>query len=48
MFGWKPDIKWRLANLGLAPMREVTIVEELAHRLDDCYAEWLAGGATEA
>ena len=39
---------WRLANLWLAPMREATIVEELAQHLDDCYAERLASGATEA
>jgi predicted permease len=45
---WKPQIRQRLANLQLAPARQAAIVEELAQHLDDCYAEWLAGGATEA
>ena len=31
----------------LAPPREAAIVEELAQHLDDCYAELLAGDATE-
>ncbi|MGH9755934.1 MAG: ADOP family duplicated permease [Blastocatellia bacterium] len=45
---WKPEIRRRLANLRLAPVRENAIVEELAQDLDDCYAELLSGGATEA
>jgi putative ABC transport system permease protein len=45
---WKDEIRKRLANLKLAPVREAAIIEELAQHLDDCYAEWLAGGATEA
>lgn len=45
---WKPEIRTRLAGLRIAPMREAVIVEELAQHLDDCYAESLAGGATEA
>ena len=45
---WKPEIGRRLANLHLAPAREAAIVEELAQYLDDCYAELLAEGATEA
>jgi hypothetical protein len=45
---WKPEIRRRLAGLSLAPTREAAIVEELAQHLDDCYAEWLSGGATEA
>src|SRR5215210_6453278 len=45
---WKPEIRWRLQGLQLAPTREAAIVEELAQHLDDCYAELLAGGATEA
>jgi putative ABC transport system permease protein len=48
MPNWKPEIRRRLANLKLAPTRENTIVEELAQHLDDCYAELLASGATEA
>ncbi len=45
---WKPEIRRRLANLQLAPAREDAIVEEIAQYLDDCYAETLTGGATEA
>jgi putative ABC transport system permease protein len=45
---WKPEIRRRLANLQLAPTREAAIVEELAQHLEDCYAELLAGGASEA
>ncbi|MCI0388494.1 MAG: ABC transporter permease [Acidobacteria bacterium] len=45
---WKQEIRRRLANLQLAPTREAAIVEELAQHLADCYAEWLASGATEA
>jgi hypothetical protein len=35
---WKPEIRRRLAALYLAPTREAAIIEELAQRLDDCYA----------
>jgi putative ABC transport system permease protein len=45
---WKPEIRWRLLKLKLEPTREAAIVEELAQHLDDCYAESLSGGATEA
>src|SRR5262247_761495 len=45
---WKPEIRGRLAGLQLTPTREAAIVEELAQYLDDCYAELLASGATEA
>jgi predicted permease len=45
---WKAQIRSRLANLKLEPTREASIVEEFAQYLDDCYAESLAGGATEA
>src|SRR5262245_44439247 len=45
---WKPEIKRRLAGVKLEPTREAAIVEELAQYLEDCYAEWLASGATEA
>jgi putative ABC transport system permease protein len=34
--------------LKLEPSREAAIVEELAQHLDDCYAELLASGVTEA
>jgi predicted permease len=45
---WKSEIRQRLAGLQLAPARETAVIEELAQHLDDCYAELLAGGATEA
>jgi predicted permease len=45
---WKAEIGRRLQNLQLEPAREAAIVEELAQYLDDCYAELLAEGATEA
>jgi putative ABC transport system permease protein len=45
---WKPEIRRRLAGLQLAPTREAAIVEELAQYLDDCYAELLISGVTEA
>jgi predicted permease len=45
---WKTEIRERLDGLCLGPTREAAIVEELAQHLDDCYAEWLAGGATPA
>src|SRR5262245_3194565 len=45
---WKSEIRRRLAGLHLAPTREAAIVEELAQYLEDCHAELLAGGASEA
>jgi putative ABC transport system permease protein len=45
---WKAEIKRRLAKLKLEPTREAAIIEELSQHLADCYAEWLASGATEA
>src|SRR5262245_48111624 len=45
---WKSEIRTRLAVLHLPPTREAAIVEELAQYLEDCYAELLAGGASEA
>src|SRR5215813_4141393 len=45
---WKAEIRTRLAGLQLTPTREAAVVEELAQYLDDCYAELLAGGATES
>src|SRR6266536_4367030 len=45
---WKQEIRRRLAGLELEPTREAAIVEELEQYLDDCYAELLASGATEA
>ena len=45
---WKPEIRRRLAKSQLEPTHEAAIVEELAQHLADCYADLLAGGATEA
>src|SRR5262249_38020612 len=45
---WKSEIRTRVAGLRLAPTREAAIVEELAQYLEDCYAELLASGTTEA
>jgi putative ABC transport system permease protein len=45
---WKREIRRRLANLQLEPLREAAIIEELAQYLEDCYAESLSSGATEA
>src|SRR5262249_35770060 len=45
---WKAEIRARLVGLQLTPPREAAIVEELAQYLEDCYAELLAGGETEA
>jgi predicted permease len=45
---WKRDIRRRLAGEQLEPAREAAIIEEIAQHLEDCYAELLAGGATEA
>ena len=45
---WKTEIRRRLAKLRLEPTREAAIIEELAQHLDDCYAELLASGLTEA
>src|SRR5262245_7862446 len=45
---WKHEIRRRLAGVKLEPTREAAVMEELAEYLEDCYAESLAGGATEA
>ncbi len=47
MADWKDEIRKRLANLNLSPVREAEIVEELAQHLEDRYRELLSGGATE-
>jgi hypothetical protein len=43
---WTSEIARRLAPLGLAPVREAEIAEELAQHLDDRYDELVAEGAT--
>jgi putative ABC transport system permease protein len=45
---WKAEVRKRLSGLQLAPTRENAIVEELAQHLDECYAELLACGTSEA
>jgi hypothetical protein len=45
---WKPEIRQRLAGVKLEPAREAAVIEELAQYLEDCYAELLSSGATEA
>jgi putative ABC transport system permease protein len=45
---WKPEIRRQLAGSQLESPRAAAIIEELAEYLDDCYAELIAGGATEA
>jgi predicted permease len=42
---WKDEVGKRLASLGLEPLREGEIIEELAQHLADRYGELLAGGA---
>lgn len=46
MPNWKQEIRRRLEHLKLEPTRENTIVEELAQHLEECYAEFLTGGAS--
>src|SRR5262245_34080819 len=45
---WKQEIRRRLTGVKLEPAREAAIIEGLAQYLEDCYAELLASGATEA
>src|ERR1041385_3644513 len=45
---WKQEIRRRLANLNLDPVREEVIVEEMEQHLADYYEEVLSGGNTEA
>ena len=45
---WKPEIRQRLAGVKPEPAREAAVIEELAQYLEDCYAELLSSGATEA
>src|ERR1051325_10203116 len=45
---WKEEIRKRLADLRLAPLREAEIVEELAQHCDQLYEELLADGASPA
>ncbi|MGH9764718.1 MAG: ABC transporter permease, partial [Blastocatellia bacterium] len=41
---WKKHIEERLRGLGLSPIREAEILEELSQHLDDRYRELLANG----
>src|SRR4029079_6133514 len=42
MTSWKEEIRNRLADLKLDPVREAEIIEELAQHLEDRYAELLS------
>src|SRR6476620_3073674 len=44
---FEDEIRKRLEGLGLSPMREAEIVEELSQHLDDQYEQELSHGATE-
>ncbi len=44
---FKIDIRSRLADLGLSPVREAEIVEELSQHLEDEYERALSSGASE-
>jgi putative ABC transport system permease protein len=44
---FKADIRSRLAELGLPPVREAEIVEELSQHLEDEYERALSGGASQ-
>lgn len=45
---WKKQIEERLRGLGLSPVREAEILEELAQHLDDRYRELMAAGLDPA
>ncbi|HET9513083.1 MAG TPA: ABC transporter permease [Gemmatimonadales bacterium] len=45
---WRAEIRQRLRGLGLDPLREAAIVEELAAALDDQFEELLARGLSPA
>ncbi|MCI0488711.1 MAG: hypothetical protein L0229_19145, partial [Blastocatellia bacterium] len=47
MLDWKDEIRRRLANLNLVPVRETEIVEELSQHMESLYEELLADGATQ-
>src|SRR5262245_5348742 len=44
---WKPEIRRRLAELRLEPLRELDVVEELSQHLDEVFDEARARGASE-
>ena len=43
---WEQEIRQRLSKLQLAPAREIAVIEELSHYLDDCYDELRASGVS--
>jgi hypothetical protein len=47
MHDWKNEIREALSQLTLRPLREVEIVEELGHHLEDRYEDLLLQGYTE-
>ena len=44
---WRGIIRRRLAGLGIRPVDEIDIVEELAQHVEDRYADLCRAGATE-
>ncbi|MEJ2185504.1 MAG: ABC transporter permease [Gemmatimonadota bacterium] len=44
---WRWEVRSRLADAGLSPADEASVVEELADHLEDRYAELRAGGAKD-
>ena len=44
---FKAEIRARLADLQLSPVRESEIVEELSQHLEQTYERALSGGASE-
>ena len=44
---WQTEIRVRLTGLNISPARELEIIEELSHHLQDAYEKELSRGATE-
>jgi putative ABC transport system permease protein len=47
MRDWKAEVRARLAGLSLSPVRELEIIEELSHHLQERYEQEQSRGATE-
>ena len=45
---WKNLIRRRIAPLGLQPIGEARLVDEIAQHLEDCYRDLLSGGTSES
>jgi hypothetical protein len=44
---WRALVRQRLAGLGLRPIDEIDVVEEMAQHLEDRYADLRQGGAAD-